>query len=158
MDLKVHLKPSKQVVSGTAFDKGKLFLVPLCQRVLFSFKIDRIQDVRLSVKVAGSDAVFWLVPMGNAPKEDNAISPFWFMSSHDQDHNMDIHMIKIDDFKLPVARNIKTIKAGDTLVMYKPKRVAHVEPLVTPEPSTSSIVKSKAKANPDGARKKARTT
>lgn len=135
--LKVQFQPGKQVVSEVAFEKGKLILVPLCSKVVHSFQIDR-SDNKVTAQVVNSKATFTLVPMGNAPKDDGTVAPFWFMSSSSDDFNMELTHQKDGDFRLPVARNVKPIKPGDQLIVFKPKKV--VEPLktdaqaVTPEP------------------------
>ena len=49
------------------------------------------------------------------------MTPFWHLPHSHEGHNMEIFYAKIDNFKIPVARNSKVIEAGDALVMFKEK-------------------------------------
>lgn len=144
----VQLSPSKQVVAQSSFEKGKLVLVPVCAKVLHSFQQERSNESRVIAQVPKSSAIFTLVPYRNAAKDDGCVAPFWFMAASSEDYNMEMTVVKSDgDIRLPVARNIKPIKEGDSLVLFKKKRVA--DPLVVDSVSSSS-------RPPAGPKKKAR--
>jgi hypothetical protein len=132
--LKVSLKP-KAVVATKAFKKNKLVLVPFSSKV--NFREDEAPSKStLQIHVSSSKAFFWLQPMTSPPKgADDMIVPFWFVQTDPKDFNMEMHWVKIDDYKLPVARNTRSIKADEPLILLKaqdPKAVT--EPLFTPKP------------------------
>ena len=119
--LKFTIKPQKKVIALKKFEKNKLCLIPVCQRV--SYKVgDHVPANLAAVRVADFPNVgFWLVPMGNSVKEDNFMSPFWHLSHSHEGHNMELFNVKFDNFRIPVARNLKVIEAGDVLVLFKEK-------------------------------------
>ena len=148
--LSVQLSPSKQVVAQSSFEKGKLVLVPACAKVSYAFQQDRSNESRVIVQVRKSSAIFTLVPFRNAAKDDGCVAPFWFTAASSEEFNMEMTVVKSSDgdICLPVARNIKPIKQGDSLVLFKKKRVA--DPLVVETQSGSS--------KPPAPKKKSRTS
>lgn len=123
LSTKVCLKPVKGVVCTKSFDKGKFTLVPTTIKI--NFKAGKPPTGTSVVHVQPSSLLsFWLGP-AHLPKvgDNGMIVPFWHMQKDSDEWNMEITMVKVvhDGYKLqiPVARNIKPLKAGDWLVLKK---------------------------------------
>lgn len=140
--LKFQIKPQKFVEATKKFEKGKLVLVPVCQKV--SFKVgDPPPTSSLVVHASGFAGVhFWLVPYGNQYKENTFMAPFYHIGTNHEDFNMEMQWLKVEDFKLPVARNVKVIEEGDRVVLFKEKPPQE-PPLVASD--SSSLPKTKRK-------------
>ena len=113
--VKVCFKP-KCVTSSKSFEKNKLVLVPFVPKVMFCSDDPPKNAIKL---MASSDGVsYFLKPANTVPKtDDDMVIPFWFMETHTSDFNMEIHWVKMDEYKLPVARNIRPIKDDEHLVL-----------------------------------------
>jgi hypothetical protein len=160
-NLKVFLKPKKEVFASKGFEKGKLIIVPSTLKV--DHKVGGGLDVvpANAVNIGtllgdGADKVrFWLVPTVVMPKANaskcstNAfVCPFFMVRIvHEIDEgnmeivpNMDKHNGNAESPTIPVMRNRKAIKAMDCLTMYVPKveRKAHVEAFLNDERAGAS--------------------
>ena len=126
--IKMCMKP-KSVIATKNFEKHKLVLVPWSNKVMFGDE-ERKGSLKLNVPFELAGKVFWVNPLVVAPKsDDDIVVPYWFMSTDSADFNMEVSWVKFDDFKLPVARNIRAIKSGDSLVLAGSQSKGTVTPL-----------------------------
>ena len=139
--VKVSLKP-KCVTSSKSFDKNKLVLVPFVPKVMVCS--DDPPKNAIKLMASSTDVSYFLKPSSTVPKtDDDMVIPFWFMETHASDFNMEIHWVKMDEYKLPVARNIRPIKDDEHLVLSISEPQVLAEPLfATDEPKTKKRRKS----------------
>ena len=143
-----QIKPQKRTVAIKKFEKGKLILVPVCQKVAFKVgdPAPSNHSNPLLLQVSGFEGVhFWLVPFGNQVKEDTFMAPYYHISQNHEGHNMEIHYQKYDDFKVPIAKNIKLVSEGDLIVLFKEK-VPQDAPLLDGETGDSGAAKKRKSA------------
>ncbi|CAJ1370873.1 unnamed protein product [Effrenium voratum] len=116
--LKICLKPGKGVVTGCAFKRRSLILVPVTTKV----------EIKPVDKSAGQGPqVGELLPgLIVMPKEGTpgAIAPFFFVqTTQDQEEsNMEMAKIKAENgLFVPVMRNTEAIEEGEELRLHQPK-------------------------------------
>ena len=126
--INMSMKP-KSVITTKNFEKHKLVLVPWSNKVIFGPEEPK-NSLKLHVPFELADVVFWVKPWVVPPKsEGDIVVPYWFMSTDSADFNMEVHWVKCDDFKLPVARNIRALKSGEPLVLAGLQSKGTVTPL-----------------------------
>jgi hypothetical protein len=143
--IKMSMKP-RSVIATKSFEKHKLVLVPWSHKVFFG-KEEPKNCLKLQVPFEFADVEFWVKPIGGGAKtDDDIVVPYWFLSTDSSDFNMEIFWVKCDDFKLPVARNIRAIKLDETLKLAGAESKVAVEPLFDSHASGHSNDKHPKKA------------
>lgn len=158
LSTKVCVKPVKGVQCCGDFGKGKLTLVPTTIKV--NYKAGNPPNGAAQALVQPrSPTSFWLGAV-HLPKagEEGMMVPFWHLQRSDEDFNMEIVYIKFThgtlQFKIPVAQNIKAVKAGEWLTLRKLETT--IQEPVKGDAKIQVQLKPKAKAEA-AAKKKART-
>ena len=136
------LMPSKEISVLQEFNKDKLVLTPVTQKVLFvEEQIDESPaNLYLGTFDTSSGKTFHIYLQSTVNIKAEFIAPFWMIktSVDKSECNMELRNIKASCFKfgsecqLPWACNFKKVNAGDELVLFRPsvrKPVKEVEPL-----------------------------
>lgn len=123
--LKIRLKPGKGVVTGCAFKRRSLILVPVTTKVEIK-PVDKSAGQGPQVGELLPGLMFSLAPWFVMPKEGTpgAIAPFFFVqTTQDQEEsNMEMGKIKAENgLFVPVMRNTEAIEEGEELRLYQPK-------------------------------------
>lgn len=123
-EVKVQMKPSRNVYSEGNFATGKLVLVPETTKVSASKPANGF-CLECIVSVGKLKHSLWLLPTFT----DSFASVAWAVRMHDQEDTSNMTagkktvQISVDDDKvsvqIPVIQNNKKIKTGDELVMYR---------------------------------------
>lgn len=135
--IKISGKP-KGIVAVSNFQKHKLVLVPWSFKVFGGREAPK-NSLQLSVPFEHTSNQYWIKPLTAAPKSnDEVVVPYWFMSTHSSDFNMEVFMMKCDDYKIPVARNIRPITQGEPLVLEGLQSHEAASSLFEPAPAIES--------------------
>ena len=141
-NLRIQLKPFKNVTSTKSFPVNKLVLTPTTIRI--ATQSPASNAVPLGQLLKGPEGVvsFWLMPCFVPPKPEGdsnlqgLVAAYWMVQSTDreEDANMAIDRdlttyqayekpLREVAIKMPLMKNKRAIKPGDQLVVFRKKEV-----------------------------------
>jgi hypothetical protein len=140
-DLKVTVKPKREVCVSKSFDKNKLILVPTSLKIQCKQQDQSLSANSIVVDVVPAVAVKFLLTAPLSELEDRAhMAPFWFVGQSAEDEEINMHIVyqksQLDGFKLkiPIARNMNHVAEGTRLCFKKQEGKRQADAAEAPAP------------------------